>query len=220
MKIFALAALAAGLITSAGASAATNLVTNGGFESAANGIASGSTTTYYNIGPAPADHSVPADFGWNVTTNNVDIISYQAYGPAPANGGSYGLDLVGYGSTGAISQTINTVTGLKYNVSFDYSSNPGIIDPTAIVTFNGATVGSVTGGTGWQAFNGVFTGTGSPDTFAFSETFGGNNGGVFLDNISISAVPEPSTWAMLLLGFGAIGWTMRSNRRRQIARPA
>jgi hypothetical protein len=220
MKVFALAVLAAGFMTSASANAATNLVTNGGFESAANGPTSGSNSSYYNIGPASADHAVPGDFGWNVPTNNVDIISYQAYGPAPTNGGSYGLDLVGYGSTGAISQTISTVAGQKYNVSFDYSSNPGIADPMAIVTFNGGTVGSVTGGVGWQAFNGVFTGTGSPNIFALSETFGGNNGGVFLDNISISAVPEPSTWAMLLLGFGAIGWTMRSNRRRLIARAA
>jgi len=27
-----------------------------------------------------------------------------------------------------------------------------------------------------------------------------------------SAVPEPATWAMFLLGFGAIGWTLRSRR--------
>lgn len=32
---------------------------------------------------------------------------------------------------------------------------------------------------------------------------------------AISAVPEPSTWAMLLLGFGGIGLVMRGARRRQ-----
>jgi hypothetical protein len=30
-----------------------------------------------------------------------------------------------------------------------------------------------------------------------------------------AAVPEPSTWAMLLLGFGFVGGAMRSARRRQ-----
>jgi hypothetical protein len=29
-----------------------------------------------------------------------------------------------------------------------------------------------------------------------------------------AAVPEPSTWTMMLVGFGAIGWSMRGRRRR------
>ena len=46
---------------------------------------------------------------------------------------------------------------------------------------------------------------------------------VFVDNLTIAtgdltaAVPEPSTWAMLLLGFFAVGGTMRSASRRQKA---
>ena len=31
------------------------------------------------------------------------------------------------------------------------------------------------------------------------------------------AVPEPSTWAMLIVGFGAVGMGMRSSRRRETA---
>ena len=40
-----------------------------------------------------------------------------------------------------------------------------------------------------------------------------------VDNVvfsaSAAAVPEPATWAMILLGFGFIGGTMRSAKRRQ-----
>jgi len=32
-----------------------------------------------------------------------------------------------------------------------------------------------------------------------------------------TAVPEPATWAVMFLGFGAIGASMRSARRRQVA---
>ncbi len=39
----------------------------------------------------------------------------------------------------------------------------------------------------------------------------------FIDNVGFDeatpGVPEPATWAMFLMGFGAIGWTMRSRRR-------
>jgi hypothetical protein len=30
---------------------------------------------------------------------------------------------------------------------------------------------------------------------------------------AVSAVPEPSTWALFILGFGAIGFMMRGRRR-------
>jgi hypothetical protein len=41
-----------------------------------------------------------------------------------------------------------------------------------------------------------------------------NRGGV---SIALSAVPEPSTWAMMLVGFGGLGAAMRGARRRQTA---
>jgi hypothetical protein len=35
----------------------------------------------------------------------------------------------------------------------------------------------------------------------------------YTGGIAFAAVPEPATWAMLLLGFGAVGFTMRRRRR-------
>jgi hypothetical protein len=31
--------------------------------------------------------------------------------------------------------------------------------------------------------------------------------------VGVDAVPEPATWAMFLIGFGAIGWTLRNRKR-------
>ena len=43
--------------------------------------------------------------------------------------------------------------------------------------------------------------------------FGDNNDtGTLGGTVTIRAVPEPATWAMMLLGFGAIGWQLRRRR--------
>nr|WP_314445824.1 FxDxF family PEP-CTERM protein [uncultured Sphingomonas sp.] len=44
----------------------------------------------------------------------------------------------------------------------------------------------------------------------------GTQNGAFGGNVafqSMAAVPEPGTWAMMLLGFGAVGFSMRRRRR-------
>ncbi|MEO7411252.1 MAG: PEPxxWA-CTERM sorting domain-containing protein [Sphingomicrobium sp.] len=37
---------------------------------------------------------------------------------------------------------------------------------------------------------------------------------------AVAAVPEPATWAMMLLGFGAVGFSMRRNRRPALVQAA
>ena len=42
-----------------------------------------------------------------------------------------------------------------------------------------------------------------------------------MDNLKIvTGVPEPSTWALMITGFGAVGLMIRSTRRRELARAA
>jgi hypothetical protein len=68
----------------------------------------------------------------------------------------------------------------------------------------------------WTAVGVNFAGT------AYSIDFGGTANQTAYDNITFGsatpggAVPEPGTWAMMLMGFGAIGFAMR--RRRSGAR--
>jgi hypothetical protein len=51
---------------------------------------------------------------------------------------------------------------------------------------------------------------------ARSVTISPNANGTGIDNLEIGAVPEASTWAMIMVGFGAIGFGMR---RRKAAEP-
>lgn len=40
-------------------------------------------------------------------------------------------------------------------------------------------------------------------------------GSLYSGNLSATAVPEPATWAMMLVGFGAVGFGMRRRRKEQ-----
>nr|WP_309643010.1 PEPxxWA-CTERM sorting domain-containing protein [Phenylobacterium sp.] len=62
-------------------------------------------------------------------------------------------------------------------------------------------------GSGW---NGPFQG--AVDNFSFTL-----NGQTESFNFEVSAVPEPATWAMMIIGFGAVGTMVRSRRRMAIA---
>ena len=51
--------------------------------------------------------------------------------------------------------------------------------------------------------------------FAFSASTGSESMDVFVDNISISTVPEPSSWALLALGIGGLVALRRTRRSRE-----
>jgi hypothetical protein len=86
-------------------------------------------------------------------------------------------------------------------------------------TFSGQSVidvGIADGNQGSSRTNGRLT-FASTDSLITQFTLGSTGIALEADNIGVlSAVPEPSTWAMLLIGFGAIGAGMR---RRKAATP-
>ena len=68
----------------------------------------------------------------------------------------------------------------------------------------------------FQTYTGSFV-AGASATIRFGDLGGpidtqANNVDFVLDNVSVAAVPEPSTWAMMILGFAGIGFI--ANRRR------
>ncbi len=201
--------LAGTTLAMAGGAQAANLINNGSFENPVCTDGAG----YCNVASLPS---------WTVTTNNVDIVqSGVSWGTA--TDGKQMLDLVGFGSTGGISQDFSTVANKKYLLKFDYASNGAATTQASVNVTNGSGLPTLVTSTqastvGWTTFSQTFVaGTTGTNTLSFLETIGGNNGGVFLDNISISAVPEPATWALMLVGFGGLGAALRSNRRRVAA---
>ena len=205
--------LAAAALTMMSTSAwATNLVTKGGFEDPA-------------ISDPCCDTSPPAPLpGWTATPN-VNVVNgtfSSTNGNLAAEGSQY-LDLVGQGGTGSITQTFATNIGDVYYLTFDYSHNlfnPAVTSASAMFTLDGlsGTIFHDSGSTSnldWTKFFGTFTATGSSATLTFTNLTGGTNEGIFLDAVSVQAVPEPATWMMMILGFGAIGGAMRTSRRKR-----
>ena len=106
---------------------------------------------------------------------------------------------------------IGTYTGL-----IGFSGTPGL-DFDLVEDF------IVTGGTGrFLNAAGTFTLAGSlvryenPAGPGFVADFTGRFDGM----LDLAAVPEPATWGMMLLGFGAVGWTTRRRRPAQDAASA
>ena len=66
-------------------------------------------------------------------------------------------------------------------------------------------------GVGFTSYSFTFTTTGGQ--LVFTELGPSDQQGNILDNVVLTAVPEPSTWAMMVLGFAGVGFM--AYRRKQ-----
>lgn len=197
-----------------GPAQAVSLIVNGGFE--ASSSTTQTPTGWTNIGP----------------TNG--IIPYSAVSSQPVYEGMNFYSLGGVGSNGissigvGISQSVATTIGNTYRLTFGYSGENG----PNLATVLGVSIGSMTTpfqvtstNTGFftrpfttATLNYVATSALTPISFTLLGTnevgLIGNNDplidGVSFEQIAVGgAVPEPATWAMMIVGFGAIGGVMR-----------
>ena len=90
----------------------------------------------------------------------------------------------------------------RINLRYDEEVNGGTF------TFNtGGTVGSdnlISGGTSLLAINNLGVNFAAGDKFAFSAGVGDESMDMFIDNVSIKSVPEPSAASLVILGAGAL----------------
>jgi hypothetical protein len=132
----------------------------------------------------------------------------------------------------AITQTLNgLVAGDNYKVEFYFAGSQqfGYDGPTTegwqVRLGGGAAQNTLTlnnashGFTGWNKATMFFTADGATQTLSFLATGGPASSlppFALLDGVSVSVAPEPTTWALMIIGFGGIG-AMTRNRRRQAA---
>ncbi len=182
------------LAAAATPSSAAELVTNGGFET--------------------------GDFtGWTLGGNT----GFSGVNSSSAHSGNYGAYFGQVGSTGTLSQLLNTVAGQTYTVSY-WLSNLGGPTDSFEASIGGQVLQTFSNANAFQYFNFSFTApvSGSPSLLQF--TFRQDPSYWHIDDISVEGlrggVPEPATWAMLIFGFFAIGATMRRRRVKTSVRYA
>ncbi|SFL97519.1 FxDxF family PEP-CTERM protein [Rugamonas rubra] len=208
-------AAAATLLAAGAANADTNLVVNGSFEA-----------PLINTAWTPAS-TVP---GWTSSAGGNSAFEIQTDGAHGGNGGfnSHAADGQQYLELNtdrltSITQNVTTSGLATYTLSFAYAGRPD--------TANGAT-SSMNVYWGGQLLNAspliglvnnswsVFTLSGLHAAGASTELKFESLGplssptyGSYLDNVSVTAaVPEPETYAMMLLGMGIVGFIARRKK--------
>ena len=204
---FATGAAVAAAVALSGAAANAVTLINGSFES---GTTPGSFITL--------GHNSTDIEGWIVKGNGVDYVG--SYWEAADGDRSVDLSALNGGS---IQQTIDTIVGKTYKVSFWLAGNPddGAGDKLVATSVSGDWVNNFTftvgagnnhSNMGWSEYSYEFTAFDSTSTLVFNSQTRTPYGPA-LDNVSVSAVPEPATWAMMIIGFGSAGAMVRRHRK-------
>lgn len=204
--------------------AATNILVNGSIESNFTGwtigqVGGGSAPVvipYGSASPYPG-----GAFGEAVLPNNVTSLSPDKVGTKMAYFSS------DFANPHSISQIVNLVKGMTYNVGFDYyAPRNGInnqFDASLSFFVGNVAVGPTltAGGTlipakTWTNFSSsIVAATSGPTKFEFQFRGLGKPAADFaVDRVyaTAAAVPEPATWLMMIVGFGGIGFSMRRKK--------
>ena len=206
MKFQKIASVAVVALAALASNAQAELVTNGSFESYLLGPVSGFQTI--NAGSNALD-------GWTIGTGSVDIVNGN-YGAVSGNS----IDMLGTPGPGFLSQYLLTIVGQMYVLKFDMSSNRGgnndapgkALTVSALGSTASQTFFALTPGVFQQSYS--FVANNTSTLLSFSNGTGGYSGPV-LDNVSVTAVPEPETYALMLAGLGLMGAIARRRKAKQ-----
>lgn len=195
------------------AAAGAQTIINGSFEQ---GVRTGSYKTL-------ASGDSTSIFGWTVGGAGIDYIG--SYWQASDGNRSLALSARDEGS---ISQQLTGLTpGQFYRISFDLAGNPirGPETKTLITlaTLGGqeqvdyfSTIGATRKDMNWKTLTYGFRATTDNALLTFSSGTPGAHSPA-LDNVSMAAVPEPAAWAMMIMGIGFVGGSLRQRRRSALA---
>lgn len=178
------------------------------------GVAQANTLVFSDNFDANALGLNTAPTGWTMSDGTVDIIGNPGFFDFLPGNGRY-IDMDGStGDAGKITRQITLVQDMLYTLSFDLAGNQRNSGQESVAVVFGSTGASYTlaQSLNFITFSMTFTPT---TTGAYTLSFEGagrDNIGMLLDNVNVTAVPEPSTYALMALGLAAIGAAARRRR--------
>jgi hypothetical protein len=230
-----LVAAAATIAFGSPALATTNLVSNGGFEMT--DLSPSSPKEVFSTHVMDWTDTGTVNLNFIATAGSADAATppylsvYPGFPAASPDGGNFVMADAEPRFGAAITQTLTGLTaGLTYNLSFYQAAGQQVGfsgDYTAgwEVSFGGTTWDSksysLTTGeyAPWELQTHSFVATSSTQVLSFLAV-GTPNGGPpvsFLDGVTLTAVPEPATWAMMIAGVGAVGAMARRRKTTGVA---
>jgi len=181
--------------------------------------------------PQSTDTASVSDFdtaSQTFTGVTADSITFSGDGYFHNHGGTGGFNI--YAIVNGSTQTIFTYAGgVPTDVYFHNHGGTGGFNIYAIVNGSTQTIFTYAGGVPTDLYylsglgtigfgGGTVTGIQISSTQFVGNAFHAFGNESFTLNVS-AAVPEPGTWAMMLLGFGAIGVAMRRRKPTAVALP-
>lgn len=132
------------------------------------------------------------------------------------------VDLANYVYTGGgIEQTFATVAGQTYDLAFSLGTQQSYgrdgtahIDVSVAGITTGYDVTNHTASTAWTPVSLSFQATASSTTLRFTNNQNPYLHFAYVDGVSVSAVPEPEAYALLLAGLGLV--SLAARRRAQL----
>jgi len=165
--------------------------------------------------------------GWSISNSNlnppgsVDTIGSGGFGITCAGGSGKCIDLDGStGKSGNLtSPGLNLLAGQSYTAFFDLSGNQRIAGQTNVVSISFGTTTTSLSFAGNAAFSTHSLSFEPSATGIYNLIFldnGNNNIGAILDNVSVqAAVPEPETYAIMLVALGLVSLVAHRRNAKQ-----
>lgn len=213
-------------------SAKAQLITNGSFETPA--TTSGTYSEFHSGSMGITGWTVGGPVSVHLTNTNFTEGSGNILFFNSADGLN-SVDLTGTANTGAnsIFQTVTTIPGVPYELTFSVGVTGGSVNydsPSRIEVFAGdnslgvftnSNVPTAGNPANWESFTVGFTALASSTTIKFvnaTPTVGnGGNNFAGLDNVSLQAVPEPTSLAIFGLATLAGGGVYLRRRKQAVA---